>query len=206
MKISRPIAGLCLAALLSAFLSGCSTADMQKLNNDLAGLNNALAGRNATTGATASSGGTLATMPAAESDKKQVTQLVFPTDPRIRSSMDAAMPNIKKVLGIHQCIRENQALSQLNFYAVPGVDMTEYRGYRAFPNSNEWMKYHDLSKCVSITTLDQWGMPALNALRFRAVYFAEDSGETTNFSYLFKKVDDGSWKLASLVQGDRSHR
>jgi len=178
---------------------------LQKLNSDLAGLNSALAGRSATTGAPAFSGGTLATMPAAEADKKQVTQLVIPADPRTRAAMDAAMPNIKKVLGIHQCIRENQALSQLNFYAVPGVDMAEYRGYRAFPNSNEWMKYHDFSKCVSITTLDQWGMPALNALRFRAVYFAEDSGETTNFSYRFKKVDDGSWKLASLVQGDRSH-
>lgn len=202
MKISRPIAGLCLAMLLSAFLSGCSTADMQRLNNDLAGLNNALAGRSATTGATAFSGGTLATMPAAESDKKQVTQLVIPADPRIRAAMEAAMPNIKKVLQIHQCMKEHTSLRLLNFYAVPGVDMMRNSGLsifsRGYPNDSEIMKFHDTNKCPSVQTIDRWAMPALNALQFRAIYFADDSGETVNFQYLFKKVDDGSWKLESL--------
>ena len=60
------------------------------------------------------------------------------------------------------------------------------------------MKYHNTNKCVSVSTIDQWTMPALNALQFRAVYFADDSGETFNFYYLFKKSDDGSWKIAWL--------
>jgi len=38
-------------------------------------------------------------------------------------------------------------------------------------------------------------MPALNALSFRVVYYADDSGETVNFAYHFKKVEDGSWKV-----------
>lgn len=200
MKIYQPIAGFCLAALLSAVLSACSTAELQKFNNDLAGLNGALSGRNATTGATANAGGTLATMPAAEPDKKQVTQLVLPADPRIRGAIDAALPNVKKVLQIHQCVKDNRGMSHLNFLAVPGVNFinTSYDDSYNRPNSGAHMKYHDRNKCVDVRTIDGWTMPALNALQFRAVYFAEDSGETVNFQYLFKKVDDGSWKLESL--------
>lgn len=202
MKIHQPIAQLCLAALLTALLSGCSTAELQKLNNDLAGLNGALAGRNTTTGATAFSGSTMATMPAAESDKKQVTQLVIPADPRTRAAMDAALPNVKKVLQIHQCIREFESLRQLNIFAVPGMDMSARSVARPpvymYPNNEISMKFHDRNKCVSIKSIDSWSMPALNALQFRTVYFADDSGETINFQYLFKKIDDGSWKIEAF--------
>jgi hypothetical protein len=38
-------------------------------------------------------------------------------------------------------------------------------------------------------------MPAMNALQFRTVYFADDSGETLKYQFLFKKMDDGSWKI-----------
>jgi hypothetical protein len=41
-------------------------------------------------------------------------------------------------------------------------------------------------------------MPALNALQFRAVYYADDSGETISYLYLIKKSDDGTWKLAQF--------
>ena len=68
-------------------------------------------------------------------------------------------------------------------------------GGLGYPNTPIYMKYHDHNKCVRVSALDQWTMPALNALEFRTVYFADDSGETVNFRYLFKKIDDGSWML-----------
>lgn len=67
--------------------------------------------------------------------------------------------------------------------------------YERFPNSGFQMKYHDRNKCVSVQAIDKWQMPALNALVFRAIYVADDSGETANFMYVLKKDDEGQWKL-----------
>ena len=139
-----------------------------------------------------------------EESQSKPTQLIVPKDKRVAAAMKEAMPTIKKVLAIHQCLKDYESLRQLNFYAAPGTDMSKQGSmmkvdnYYGFPNSTEWMKFHDTNKCVSLTTIDGWSMPALNALLFRAVYFADDSGETVNFLYLFKKVDDGSWKISKL--------
>jgi hypothetical protein len=75
-----------------------------------------------------------------------------------------------------------------------GMMLPVYR----YPNSQQFLKYHDRNKCMSVRAIDNWAMPALNALQFRAVYFADDSGETVSFGYLLKKADDGSWKLQGL--------
>lgn len=144
------------------------------------------------------SGIVMATQP--DTSQSKPTQLIVPKDKRVATVMNEAMPTIKSVLGIHQCLKNYESIRQLNFYAVPGVDLTTNNFY-GFPNSTAWMKYHDTNKCVSITTIDSWSMPALNALLFRAVYFADDSGETVNFLYLFKKVDDGSWKISQFEKG-----
>ena len=125
--------------------------------------------------------------------------LIVPANKVVAAAMNAAIPNITKVLGIHRCIVNFASLRQMNLYAVTGVDI----GNRDYPQFMDWapvvgMKYHDKGKCVSVQTIDQWAMPALNALTFRVVYFAEDSGEVKNFTYLFKKVDDGSWKIATF--------
>ncbi len=115
--------------------------------------------------------------------------------------MDAAMPNIKKVISLHRCMKSEDNMRLLNFYAVTGRNFDTSKsshGSWSFPNSKDNMKYHDRNNCIAARTMDQWSMPALNALRFRVVYFAEDSGETVNFQYEFKRVEDGSWKLDSL--------
>ncbi len=67
--------------------------------------------------------------------------------------------------------------------------------YWAVPNSSDYMKYHDFDKCLSVQAIDQWRMPALNALAFRVIFIADDSGKTVNFKYLLKKDDEGQWKL-----------
>lgn len=128
------------------------------------------------------------------------TQLIVPNDKRVATAMNEALPIIKNVLPIHQCVKDNDSLRLMNVYAVPGVDMMGWSSTsnQTYPNSSYFMRYHDTNKCVSVSTLDQWTMPALNALQFRAVYIADDSGETVNFTYLFKKMDDGSWKIAKF--------
>ena len=133
-------------------------------------------------------------------------KLVIPKDKKVASAMEEALPIVQKVLSIHQCIKEPESLRQLNVFAVPGLNMIERSGGAGglpaygFPNSQFFMKFHDRNKCVGVTVIDGWSMPALNALLFRTVFFAEDSGETVNFLYMFKRVDDGSWKLSQIEQ------
>jgi hypothetical protein len=133
----------------------------------------------------------------AQTDAEHKTQLVIPADRRTREAMEAALPTVKQVVSIHRCVREFGGMVQLNFLTVPGANMKS----SYFPDHEYFMNYHDRSKCVSAKAIDNWAMPALNALKFRVVYFADDSGETVNFTYLMMKVDDGSWKLQRL---DRS--
>jgi hypothetical protein len=138
-----------------------------------------------------------------DSVKSYKTQAVIPGDPKMKSVIDAAMPNIKKVLGLHQCMRYDskhaglsaQNLRQLNKYGVVGVDFSKRTGYIPAFLPMGLMEHHLSSSCVVVQALDTWTMPALNALSFRAVYLAEDSGETQNFTYLFKQVESGEWRL-----------
>lgn len=181
-------------------LSGC-VKELTKINNDLASLNHALAGGSKPQANAVASGGTqndvaMAAQP--EAGQSKPVQMIIPSDKRVAAAIDEALPTIKKILAIHQCVKNDESLRQMNFYAVPGADMSKDKYGYGFPNNTNLMKYHDFNKCVSVSTIDQWVMPALNALQFRAVFFADDSGETVNFGYLFKKVDDGSWKISDL--------
>ena len=196
LKVFIIIIGLALG------LSGCAK-DLAKINQDLANLNAALAGTGKPQANAVASGGVqtggvaMAAQP--EESQRKTAQMIIPNDKRVAAAIDEALPTIKKILSIHQCVKDGESLRQMNVYAVPGVNMAQGRsGYGeefSYPNNNILMKYHNTNKCVSVSTIDQWAMPALNALQFRAVYFADDSGETFNFYYLFKKSDDGSWKI-----------
>lgn len=188
--------------VMSLGLSGC-VKEMAKINNDLASLNLALAGGSKPQVNAASSGGAqnniaMAVQP--EAGQSKPVQMIVPSDQRVAAAIDEALPTIKKILAIHQCVQDWQSLRQMNIYAVPGENMVKGGIFAdgSYPNSSYLLKYHDRNKCVSVTTIDQWTMPALNALQFRAVYFADDSGETVSFLYLFKKLDDGSWKIAQF--------
>lgn len=128
-----------------------------------------------------------------ESKSKQKKPL-FPNDLKKSAAIDEALPYMEKPVALHRCMSDYDSVRLLNIYAVPGVQLM---GLTTLPNSSLFMKYHDLNKCLSMRTIDQWEMPALNALTFRIVYIADDSGETVNIAYLFKKMDDGSWKLGA---------
>jgi hypothetical protein len=175
-------------AMFSLSLAGCAQ-DLERINQTLHAIN---------TGAPLPSQTAVApgqSVEASVETQKQPTQLILPNDKSVTTAMDAAMPVIKKVISLNRCMKNEDSLRLLNFYAVPGKSFQLHWNY---PNSKNYLKYHDFNNCIAARTMDQWSMPALNALRFRVVYFAEDSGETVNFQYEFKRVDDGTWKLDSI--------
>ena len=186
-----------LLAIFSLSLAGCAQ-DLERINQTLHAIN---------TGAPLPSQTAVApsqSVVASVETQKLPTQLIVPNDKSAAEAMDAAMPNIKKVISLHRCMKTSDSLRLLNFYAVPGLDFKDefYRGY-GYPNSTAHTKYHDRNNCISARTMDQWSKPALNALQFRVVYFADDSGETVNFQYGFKRAEDGSWKLSSILPNAR---
>lgn len=212
LKICAMIVGLILGlcAFAGSAIAGNPFEDLlNKVQSDFKAINDkgeqdrAKIRGDAQTGGGAQTGG-IAMAAQQEEGQSKPTQLIIPKDKRVAAAIDEALPTIKKVLAIHQCVKDWQSLRQMNIYAVPGVNMVKGGIFAdgSYPNSSYLLKYHDFNKCVSVSTIDQWNMPALNALQFRAVYFADDSGETINFGYLFKKSDDGSWKISDFRRTD----
>lgn len=148
--------------------------------------------------------GNFAPTEAAEEPQATPTQIVLSKDKKTAIAVEEAMPLIKKIVSMHRCMKNNASMRQWNFDAPPGVDMMKF-GNVYWPKNNlpiEKMQYHDNRKCLSAKVIDQFAKPAANALLFRVVYFADDSGETDNFLYLFVKMDDG-WKIRQLERGQR---
>ena len=175
-------------------LSACAQ-QLEQVNRDLVNLNTALAsglpGNNAGTAANG-----LAAIAAPQSFQ---TQLTVPSNKDVEAALNAALPTIKKVISVHQCMKSHDDYRPLSAYTVMGEER------RVFPTMEggyfaplEVTSYHDRNKCVSVRALDQISLLALNALKLRVTYLAEDSAETSNFAMLFVKVDDGSWKLRRI--------
>ncbi len=172
-------------------ISGCN-ATLEKINKDLEALNASLSA-NTQKDPTKNTPPTLAQA----NQGQQVIKLILTNHQATNTAINEATPSIKAALAIHQCISHDRGLLFLNKYAMPGVNMMPTWGVYGYPNNSTHLRYHDYSKCVSIRSVDQFSMPALNALRFRVVYYAEDSGETINFFFSMRRVDDGSWLFAS---------
>nr|MDP2192885.1 hypothetical protein [Rhodoferax sp.] len=184
----------CLIAILS--LTGCAQ-ELQKLNTDLKTLNQALAGNGSSNAGSTTAPNSPVLAQRVETSSSTATQLIVPSDKSTADALDAALPTLKKVVAIHQCIKTSDGIRLLNFHAVPGKEnsITPY-WMNDYPNAK--MRYHDKNKCVSVRAIDQVTLLALNTLRVRVIYFAEDSGEAANFLFQFKKVDDGTWKLDQI--------
>ena len=183
--------GYLATAIVLISISGCAQ-DLERLSNDLRDLNQGTSRQTQSSGTPG-----LSMARSAESAQSTPTQMIFPKDKSVAAAMENAMPNISKVISLHRCMKSPSNMRMLNFHAIPGRNFETTYEWN-YPNGTWFMKYHDRNHCVAARTMDQWSMPALNALRFRVVYFAEDSGETVNFQYEFKRVEDGSWKLDSI--------
>lgn len=134
-----------------------------------------------------------------ETGKSTATQLVVPPDKAAAAALDAALPNIKKIIGLHQCMKDASSARLFSTYTVPGGENNIFANlyYPEFSPIVR-MKFHDKNKCVGVRVIDQVALLALNALQVRVVYFAEDSGEANNFQIQLMKSADGSWKLTKI--------
>lgn len=153
---------------------------------------------------TAGKNGNFVTTEVPEETQATPTQITLSKDKKTAIAVEEAMPLIKKIVAMHRCMKNNGDLRQWNFDALPGVDMMKFANVY-WPKTMlpiEKMQYHDNNKCLSAKVIDQFSKPAENALLFRAVYFADDSGETDNFLYLFMKTDDG-WKIRQFERGHK---
>lgn len=194
---------IALALLISTplLLVGCKTLD--QVNRDLAKLNSALE--------TPRTPAPPPIVMATPLDEKQATktQLVIPKDEKIKAAVDGALPNIKKILAVHSCIQDYYGMRALNQYALPGLDMGLLRDYSYWGHVTDLnppilqMRYHDKNKCVGVRSIEKFFMPALNALEFSIIYFAEDSGETIKYKAIMKKADDGNWLLGAGIVPDK---
>ncbi len=180
----------CLAIFLP--LVGCAQADFDKFDQSLKTLNQALGAPPAPGTQTVQAAEPMAVR--GDASKSITTELVIPNDKATEEAMNAALPVVKKVISIHQCLKTDESQRLLNVYAVTGVDVS--KNPWGVPNNRT--RYHDKSQCVDVKALDQWTLLAANTIGVRAVYFAIDSGETFNLSYYFRKTSDGSWKLLKI--------
>jgi hypothetical protein len=109
-------------------------------------------------------------------------------DQRVKQNLVEAADAISGFLRINSCIANYNGLS-LNIYAAPN---------HQFPGSNylspmSGARYHDKNSCLTILRLQGITAPALNALRFEAVYLAEDSGESVIKEHEAVRQPDGQW-------------
>lgn len=186
-----------IAAVLS--LTACAQQQLDQFNKDLAKFNQAMSGGSAPASRTAATPVGLAQ--ATDAGQGTQTQLVIPADKTAAAALEAALPVIKKVIALHQCMKDGSSARLFSPYVVAGGENNIFvyglqTGYYA-PITQT--KFHDKSKCVSVRAIDQVTLLALNALQFRVVYLAEDSGEASNFQMQFMKSDDGSWKLSKIM-------
>lgn len=135
------------------------------------------------------------------------TQVAVPNDPRQSAAFQEALPNLKKILAIHQCIPRDPSaawgdqvmapLRQLNAYTVPGFDASKpglnSHGENWIPTYST--RYHNPSACLAVQAMDGITMPAANALNVRVIYISTESAEVVKFHYGLQKSGDGSWRL-----------
>lgn len=177
-------------------MTACAQQQFDQFNKDMANLNAALAG--GTASAARPTGVPAALAQNADTGKGASTQLVVPADKTAAAALDAALPTIKKVVALHQCMKDFSSSRLFTPFAVVGGENalfpTAYMGFAPIPLT----KFHDKSKCVSVRAIDQVAMLAMNALQIRVVYLADDSGEASNFQMQFMRADDGAWKLSRI--------
>lgn len=112
-----------------------------------------------------------------------------PTGPT-KVLIDEASPVIGAFVQRLACMATYTGAMALNEYAAPGVQLNTHftAGY---PMSRA--QYHHRGSCMTVTRVHGWLAPAANALRFEAVFKADDSSETVATSHEVVKQPSGEW-------------
>lgn len=119
-------------------------------------------------------------------------------DQQIAADRREALPLIKILLSTGACARDEGAWNATNRYQL---EPTTFTGGLPWLVPDKQTKYHDQSKCMDVVRLVDWSKPARNALRFRAYYIAEDSGEAGNQKFEIQKGSDGQWLIRDIGWG-----
>ncbi|MCY1278085.1 hypothetical protein D9M70_268050 [compost metagenome] len=175
---------------LLLLLSGC-TNQLQQVNKTLSDVNGALASLNGTSGTAAGqpspAGGQAFPQPSPVQVEALNSQLRSPTpDQTLLATRQDASATIEKVIAFISCYPEWSPGRYLEPYLMPGAS------HNVLAPMNG-MRYHPKDQCLKVARMDNWSMPARNALAFRTVYASDISGESKSFSYEVVRQLDGAW-------------
>lgn len=183
---------LLLACMGIAGLSGCA-GELQQVNSTLAGVNKILAvptqGTSTTNQTTdlSSANGLATAQPTQAQTQALESQLRTPsTDKNLLTARAEAEPTIKKVISTLACFPDMNPGKYLGPYLMEGVSYSVLA-----PMSG--MHYHPHEQCLNVARLDNWSMPAKNAIAFRGVYVSGPSDESKEYRYELVKQPDGAW-------------
>jgi hypothetical protein len=186
MRIARLTLTLASLAALGG-IAGCSTQQLQAMNQQLAAVNQSMAA------ATAPAGPPMP-QPTAAQQQQLLAQINQPqTQAQIQTAVQQAGPTIQKIVQFLAC--------------YPGFDPGKYLGEYNAPNGTiralmgplPTMRYAPKTMCVNVVRMDNWQMPALNALSFRVVYQSSVSGETYSQGMTFQRQPDGTWMYLNVT-------
>lgn len=117
------------------------------------------------------------------------------TDASMKARASEASPRIKEVLERLSCAQGSDS-GWMQIYAVPGAP---FGPGGAFNYPMRKVPYHNQNSCVTVSRVHGWSSPALNALRFEAVFLAEDSGESSKLALEIIKQPDGQWLFSYFL-------
>jgi hypothetical protein len=141
-------------------------------------------------------------------DQRAAVEVNFP-DGRTEQSVgifNEALPVIDKTLGIIRCMPyrslpsssamaiNERAWNSLHPYEVDHGSVRR-PGY-LYGTPMGQLQYHDEHLCLEVARAVAT-VPAGNAISLEVTYAAADSGETTRYSYLYRKDYRNVWQLAS---------
>jgi len=109
---------------------------------------------------------------------------------RLRALVKDAAPAISAYIEKLACVRDYEAARALEEFAAPETQLVN-QSMMLGPIRDS--AYHDRSTCLSIVRVHGWSAPANNALRFEAVYKADDSGQTAKVEHEAVRQPDGAW-------------
>lgn len=176
-----------ICVLAAAGLAGCAS-ELHQVNQSLAAVNQALAASSQPrTMQNTMNGPAIPKPTSAQSQALQSQRSLGNVDTSIAATRQEAWPTIEKLIGFVACYPQYNAARYLHQYLIPNAYILEV----AVPMNS--MNYHPKTQCVSIARMDNWSMPARNALAFRTVYVSESSGESQSYNYEMVKQPDGAW-------------
>jgi len=174
MKIN---AALNIATIAVSFaLTGCTAEQLRSVNQQIANLNRTLSGP-------------IMPQPTAAQQQQIISAINQPqSNQKIQQAISEAEPVIQKFIQFLACYSTDHNPSRyLIQYSAPNASFSSL----VTPFSG--MQYAPRNMCLDVVRMDNWNMPALNALEFRTIFQSSVSGESSSRTFTFQKQPNGEW-------------